>query len=79
MPIKKRTTLPSPPPTKPHRVRTDPYKLPGRPLGELLSECNRKASDAAWAGDEKEAAKYTRQANDYRARIDAGELYEVDF
>lgn len=79
MPIRKRTTLPPPPPTSKRTVKTDPYKLPGRPLGELLQECNRMASDAAWAGDNETADKMTALADQYRARIEAGELYEVDF
>lgn len=79
MPIKKRTTLPPPPPTRTRQSGSDPYKLPGRPIGELLREFDRKASDAAWVGDDEEAKRCQQIADGYRARLEAGELYEVDF
>lgn len=73
MPIKKRKSLPPP------QLANDPYKLPGRPLEELLREFDRKASDAAWEGDYAESRRLQSIADEYRARIKAGELYEVAF
>ena len=74
MPIKKRTSLPLPPTRK-----IEPYKLPGKPLSEVLRHYDREASDAAWSGATEKAERYTARANDVRNRLQAGELYEVDF
>ena len=78
MPITKRRHLPPPPPMR-TRVKAEPFREPGRPLGDLVREYDRKASDASWAGDIGEADRYTALANDCRNRLQAGELYEVDF
>lgn len=74
MPIKKRTSLPPPPKPK----VPDKYRLPGKPLENIVKALDKKASDAAWVGDETEAARCEALALVYRARIEAGELYEVD-
>jgi hypothetical protein len=81
MPIKKRTSLPPKPFVKHRRPSTvEPYKLPGRPLTEILRELDRKVSDLEWEQtDHASAIDYKRQADDIRKRIEAGELYEVDF
>lgn len=74
MPIKKRKTLP---PINVQRSRDVPFRIPGVPLEQLLKQADKDASDAAWDGDWVAAARYTKQADEYRARIAAGELYEV--
>lgn len=78
MPIVKRITLPPVKHRRPSRV--EPYQQPGRPLVDILRELDRKVSDYDWAGDnEAEADNLRYQAEAIRERIEAGELYEVDF
>lgn len=76
MPIIKRTKLPVPP--KPRPKSDDEFKLPGRPLEDLLKEARLRQSDAEWVEDYETASIAVEQAEDYERRIAAGELYEVD-
>lgn len=73
MPIVKRSSVPSPLP-----AQQSDFRLPGRPLYELLRETRKQASDAHWEGNHKEGARLDLEANQIAARIEAGELYEVD-
>lgn len=76
MPIIKRTTLP---PVVLRQPGDFPFRKPGRPLAEVYKELRRKASDAAWGGDEAEGKRLDEQADEVKRRIEDGELYEVDF
>ena len=74
MPIVRRTSLPPPTP-----ARDPEFRLPGRPLYEVLAEKKREASDLAWSGKTAEADKVEAEITEIRKRLDAGELYEVTF
>lgn len=56
-----------------------PARLPGKPLSDLLKEYRIAASDADWVGNHTLAREYDDKIRAVQARIDAGELYEVDF
>jgi hypothetical protein len=79
MPIKKRSAIPV---IAKGGRRADgdlPSRLPGKPLSDLLKEYQRAQSDADWRGDFDLADDYLDKIKEVQARIDAGELYEVDF
>lgn len=78
MPIIKRSNL-TLLPVEPKPTRDTSFRVPGRPLSDILAEVSRKASDAAWAGDVATADKLEQEANSIRKRLADGELYEIDF
>lgn len=56
-----------------------PARPPGRPLSDILKELRVQASDADWTGRHAEARELDQRIEQIKARLDAGELYEVDF
>jgi hypothetical protein len=76
MPIKKRTNVPKVP-SQPHPSHGKPNHDNLIPLEYVLKEHNRKASDAAWDGDEDMAVFHEEQAAEIRQRIAEGEVWEI--
>jgi hypothetical protein len=76
MPIKKRTSIPVP---KVVTKSVGHFVTPGLSLESLLREANQRESDAAWSDEHELAKKQRAIADNLRTRIEAGELYEVDF
>mgnify|MGYP006275807317 CR=1 FL=1 len=76
MPIKRRKNMPVPK----KRVKTpdDLPRSPGVPIERLVKEYDQRASDAHWEGDHEEGDRLQSIADNYRKRLEAGEVWEVD-